>query len=210
MLFESILFSVRLYGLTGAIGFFWNVMRHPTIQIFSLDLKKNRDDKRKLINTELDLQLIKTEEEFERVLQDYSAVKGKSLSLEDRKKICSGKEYLGVIYHGRDFAGWGWVKKGPVTFGSNKLSETECAIVKCRTLRNHRRKRVYLTLMIKLQDTLEKLGYTKAYGCVIPFNKASLGGVCKAGFELLEECNRGSFLERLLRKITGKPPRVQV
>lgn len=207
---HSVRFCCKFFGFKGAINLALGLMRHRTIYIFVVDLKKNKYRLESIINPKLDVRLITNATDFDLIIDDYAAVKGKFLAFRDREHIVSGREYLGVVYLQGRFAGWGWVKKGPIRYGNCQLTQSDCAITKCRTLRSYRRQGVYVTLMAKLQQMLAEKGFQKAYGSAIPYNKASFGGIKKVGFVFLDECDRGSFISRLLRHILGKPRRVEV
>jgi hypothetical protein len=207
---EALRFYFKLYGFKGGITFALGLVRHPSIYIFAVDLTKNFAHLENLINPELNFLLITDAAGFDSIMKDYASIKGKSLALQDKQRVVSGKEYLGVVYKHDQFAGWGWVKKGPLKFGNCQLTDYDCAIVKCRTLRSQRRQGVYATLLVRMQQALKAQGFQKAYIFAIPFNKASLGGIEKVGFEFVEECNRGSFVSRLIRHILGKEAKVPI
>ncbi len=161
-----------------------------------------------VINRDLDVRFIDSAELFDEIADDFSDIKGRSLATLDRERIVSGEEFLAAVYNRGRFAGWGWVKKGPLTYGSCKLTEGDCVIHKCRTVRSQRGRGVYVTLLMKLVQIMSERGFTKAYIGAKSFNKASLNGIEKAGFEFVEQCDLGSFWSRSIHHLQRKGPKV--
>lgn len=206
-IFESIRLYFRLYGFKGGIKFAYGLFRCSTESIYSLDLSKQGANDA-IINQKLDVRLIDSTELFDAISSDFSATKGRLLASLDQGRVVSGKEFLAVVYDEGKLAGWGWVKKGPMTYGSCRVGPMECAIHKCRTVRSHRRRGIYVTLLRSLVKIMSERGFEKAYIGAKSFNKASLRGIEKAGFEFIEECNLGSFASRALHHFRGKGPKV--
>lgn len=206
--FQSIYFYFKLYGFKGGLAFAMGLLRCRTELIYSVELGKQEKGSARLINPHLDVKLIESTEEFDLIQPDYVAATGSWLARRGYRLIASEKEYLVVVYKEGQFAGWGWVKKGPLIYGNCKVGETECVIHKCRTLPNYRRQGVYSTLLVSLQDILADKGLQRAYIGAKSFNKVSLTGIERTGFEFVEECNLGSFVSRLWHHIRGKGPKV--
>jgi len=206
-IFESIRLYFRLYGFKGGVKFAYGLFRCSTESIYFLDLSKQGADDA-IINQKLDVRLIDSAELFDEVAEDFSDVKGRLLVTLDRERIISGEEFLAVVYDGGRLAGWGWVRKGPLRYGNVRVGQKECVVHKCRTVRCHRRRGVYVTLLSKLVQIMSERGFTKAYIGAKSFNKASLKGIEKAGFEFLEECDVGSFASRLLHHLCGRGSKV--
>jgi len=207
-LFQSVRFFFKFYGFRGGVAFAWGLLRCNRESIYFADLTKQRNGLEAIANPKLDVRFIDTLEAFDLIAADYAAAKGELLALKDRKSLACGGNYLAVVYQDKSFAGWGQIKKGPVRYGNIRVSDCDCVIHKCRTLRAHRRQGVYVTLLARLQQILADKGLSKAYVGAKSFNKASLKGIEKAGFEFVEECNLGSFASRLWHHIRGKGPKV--
>ena len=206
-IFESIRLYFRLYGFKGGIKFAYGLFRCSTESIYSLDLSKQGANDA-IINQKLDVRLIDSTELFDAISSDFSAAKGRFLASLDRGRVVSGKEFLAVVYDEGKLAGWGWVKKGPMTYGSCRVGPMECVIHKCRTVRCHRRRGVYVTLLSKLVQIMSEREFTKAYIGAKSFNKVSLSGIKKAGFEFIEDCELGYFLSRLWYHMVGRGSKV--
>jgi hypothetical protein len=205
---ESIKFYFKLLGLKGGINFAIGLICNRTDCIYSANLQKSKDVYENLINPGLNVRLIKNTQDFDSIIDDYAAAKGRILALKDRRRVALGKECVIVAYREGQFAGWLWARKGPLRYGNCDVSDLECAIVKGRTLRPHRRHGVFITLLVKLQQRLAEEGFRKVYGGVKPFNKTSVRGLERAGFEFVEECDLGSFASRLMHHLLGKGPKV--
>jgi hypothetical protein len=205
---EAIRFYFKLFGLKGGIGFAVNLMCCGRETIYSVGLTEQQSDHSAIINPRLDFRFIENTEQYEAFMSDYAAARGKTLAKCDREKIASGKDYLAVIYRQGRLAGWGWIKKGPLKYGNCKLELSDCVIHKCRTLREHRKHGVYVTLLVNLQNALAHRGFEQVYVGAKSFNKVSLHGIEKAGFRFVEECDLGSFWSRLLHHLRGKGPKV--
>jgi GNAT superfamily N-acetyltransferase len=206
--FQSIYFYFKLYGFKGGLSFAIGLLQCRTELIYSVELGKQEKHSARLINPQLDVKLIESTEGFDLIQPDYVAATGSWLARRDYQLIASEKEYLAVVYKEGQFAGWGWVRKGPVKYGSCEIGRRDCVIHKCRTLRNHRRQGVYSTLIMSLQDMLADRGFQRAYIGAKSFNKLSLRGIERAGFGFVEECDLGSFASRLLHHLKGKGPKV--
>ncbi|MBA7486006.1 hypothetical protein ES707_21558 [subsurface metagenome] len=206
-IFESIRLYFRLYGFKDGVKFAYGLFRCSTESIYSLDLSKQGANDA-IINQKLDVRFIDSTELFDAISSDFSAAKGRLLASLDRGRVVSGKEFLAVAYDEGKLAGWGWVRRGPLRYGNCRLSQKECVIHKCRTIRCRRRRGVYVTLLVNLQNALADRGIRRAYIGAKSFNKVSLRGIEKAGFEFVEECNLGSFASRLLHHLKGKGPKV--
>jgi hypothetical protein len=206
-IFESIRFYFRLYGFKGGVKFAYGLFRCSTESIYFLDLSKQGANDA-IINQKLDIRFIDSIGLFDEISSDFSAAKGRLLASLDRLRVVSGKEFLAVAYDEGNLAGWGWVRTGPLRYGSCRLSQKECVIYKCRTIRCHRRRGVYVTLLRNMVKIMSERGFEKAYIGAKSFNKASLGGIKQAGFEFVEECDLGSFVSRLLHHLKGKGPKV--
>lgn len=172
-----------------------------------MDLTGHFEDKM-VINRNLDVHFIDSAELFDEVAEDFSDVKGRLLVALDRERIISGEEFLAVVYDGGRLAGWGWVRKGPLRYGNFCVGQKECVIHKCRTVRCHRRRGVYVTLLSKLVQIMSEREFTKAYIGAKSFNKVSLSGIKKAGFEFIEDCELGYFLSRLWYHMAGRGSKV--
>lgn len=206
--FESIHFYFRLHGFVGGILFGLGLICSNIECIYISDLKKLNPDIRKYCNPRLRVVFIKTVEDFRPVAADYEKFIGKTLSLVDVETLKSGKDYLAMAYQGDVFVGWGWIKTGPLVYGSCSVGSGDCLIHKCRTIREHRRKGVYTTTLIDIQAKMAGLGFSKAVIGAKSFNKSSIRGIEKAGFCLIEKCRLGSFWSRLLNHIKGGGPKV--
>lgn len=204
---ETLRFHFRLWGLKEGMSFVINLMRCGKETIYCVDLKERRDYS-VIMNPELDFRFIENPQRYDSISLDYAAVKGTTSAARDRERIVSGKESLAVMYRQGRFAGWGWVRKGPVRYGNCRVGPSDCVIHKCRTVREHRRQGVYITLLVSLQNTLADRGIRRAYIGAKSFNKVSLRGIEKTGFQFVEECNLGSFVSRSWHHITGKGPKV--
>jgi len=202
--FASVRFFFRLYGFKGGIVFALNLIRHSGICIFAIDLTKNLVHTDDIINPNFDFRLINDATDFDSIEGDYVSVKGRYLALHDKQLVVSGKECLGVIYNQDQFAGWGWIKKGPFKLGNHELANNECMILKCRTVWSQRNRGVYMNLLLRMQQVLRKQGVQKVYIFSLSFNKTSLRCIEKVGFKFVEEYDRGSFASRLFRRIVGR------
>jgi hypothetical protein len=207
-LLQSICSYFKLYGLRGGLTFAIGLLRCRTESIYSAELGKQKKCVERLINPEMRVKLIENAEEFDVMLPDYAAVTGAWMAQHARQLIISGEDYLAAVYKGGRFTGWGWVKKGPLTYGNCRLGKLDCVIHKCRTLREFRRQRVYTTLLISLMENLQQRGFRNVYIGAKSFNKASLKGIEKVGFEFVEQYDVGSFVSRLLYHLKGKGPKV--
>jgi GNAT superfamily N-acetyltransferase len=205
---QSIRLYFKLYGFKGGFVFAVGLMRCRTESIYSIRPENREKNLERFINPELEVKLISNAEDFAPIRTDYAAATGTLLAQRGQQSITSGKEFLTVVYKQGRLAGWGWVKKGPVTYGNCKVGENECVIHKCRTLPDYRRQGVYSTLLVSLQDILANKGFQRIYIGAKSFNKVSLRGIERAGFEFVEECNLGTFTSRLWHHIRGKGPKV--
>jgi len=206
-IFESIRLYFRLYGFKGGVKFAYGLFRCSTESIYSLDLSKQGANDA-IINQKLDIRFIDSIGLFDAISSDFSAAKGRLLASLDRGRVVSGKEFLAVAYDEGKLAGWGWVRRGPLRYGNCRLSQKECVIHKCRTIRCRRRRGVYVTLLRNMVKIMSERGFEKVYIGAKSFNKASLGGIKQAGFEFAEECDLGSFVSRLLHHLKGKGPKI--
>jgi hypothetical protein len=206
--FESIRFYFRLHGFVGGILFGFGLIRSDIECIYVSDLKKLNPDIRKYCNPQLSVVFIKTVEDFCPVAADYEKFIGKTLSLADVETLKSGKNYLAMAYQGDVFVGWGWIKTGPLVYGNCEVSSQDCLIHKCRTIREHRGKGVYTTILIEIQGKMAKMGFSNAIIGAKSFNKSSIRGIEKTGFKFIEQCNLGSFYSRLFHHLKKKGPKV--
>ena len=206
--FETIRFFFKLHGLKKGFIFLFNLIHCGREKIYSLDLKGGLSDRSEVTNSKLNLYYITTLDQYDRIFSDYASAIGEALSAQDRKKIVFKKEALAVMYNEGQFVGWGWVKFGPLKFGNCHLRESDCMIHRCRTLPQYRRRRIYTTLLIGLQNILKKEGFHRVYISAKSFNKISLKGIEKAGFEFVQEYDPGSFWSRLLHHLKGKDPKI--
>jgi hypothetical protein len=206
-IFESIRLYFRLYGFKDGVKFAYGLFRCSTESIYSLDLSKQGANDA-IINQKLDVRFIDSTELFDAISSDFSAAKGRFLASLDRGRVISGKEFLAVVYDEGKLAGWGWVRRGPLRYGNCRLSQKECVIHKCRTIRCHRRRGVYVTLLRNMVKMMSEKGFEKVYIGAKSFNKLSLGGIEKAGFGLVERYKVGSFWSRFFSHVKGKGPKI--
>ncbi|MFA5293116.1 MAG: GNAT family N-acetyltransferase [Phycisphaerae bacterium] len=199
--FEKMRFYFRLWGIKGGIGFFMKLLCDGSEKVYSMELDSQNQDKLKPDDFGLEFHLIDDCKSYDAISVEYAKIKGEGLVRKDRDRVVAAKEYIAVIYRNNCLAGWGWVKKGPLVYCNFSLMEHDCVIHKCRTLRNHRRKGVYAFLLEQLKFVLRERGFRKVYISSKSFNKASLGGIEKAGFRFIGEYNPGSYIHRLLRKV---------
>jgi hypothetical protein len=199
---DSVRFYFKLYGFGGGIRFALGLLTGDSEYVYCIDLKAIE---KMFVNpkTEFEVRFICDWEEFACVMDDYAAAKTKWLALQDKKRIIEGNEFLAVVYKQNSLAGWGWVRRGPFRYGNNYLKKSECLIHKCRTIRSYRRAGVYYTLLVSLKPILGSKGYEKVYIGTKTFNKASIKGIEKAGFEFVEEYYLGGFVRRLLSRTRG-------
>ncbi len=206
-LYQSILFYFRLYGFTGGIKFAIGLLKSGVEKIYCFDLNTDKFNK-SLINSELKFQIIENENQFNNIYEDYVNIKGRLLANEDKKRIMCKKELLGVIYKDDCLAGWGWIKLGVLKYGNNKLSQNECIIHKCRTIRTVRRQKVYSTLLIAFLTELKLRDIKKAFIGAKEFNIASLAAIEKVGFKFVEKFNSGNFFVRTVNHLKGNRTKV--
>lgn len=192
-----------MYGFIGGVKFALGLLKSGVEKIYHFNLSKNHLNTA-LINPDLRFQLIESEKQFDDIYKDYVKIKGRLLAEEDRRRIIQRREMLGVIYKGNVFAGWGWIKSGPLMYGNNKVSENDCVIHKCRTLRTVRRQKVYTTLLVNILKELHNRETSKVFIGAKDFNIASLAAIEKVGFQLVEKYNSGNFIFRLFSHIKGR------
>lgn len=202
-LYCSIRFYFYLYGFIGGVKFASGLVKSGVEKIYHFNLGKNRLNAA-LINPDLRFQLVESEKQFDDIYKDYVKTKGRLLAEEDRRRIIQKREILGVIYKGDIFAGWGWIKSGPLMYGNNKVSENDYVIHKCRTLRTVRRQRVYATLLVNILKELHNRKTNMVFIGAKDFNIASLTAIEKVGFQLVEKYDSGSFIFRLFSHIKGR------
>jgi hypothetical protein len=207
-LVEYIKFYFSLYGFMGGLKFFFNLLICGEEKIYIFDIKKDTHFEKTFINPELEFKFIENRQEFDKIEKDYASVKGKRLARKDRRRVEAGREYLGVVYKSGVFAGWGWVKAGPLKYGNSSLAKNECVIHKCRTLRNFRRQRVYATLLLSLMKNLRHRHFNNIYIGAKSFNIPSLRAIEKVGFNFIEEFDAGSFIGRILNHLKGSGSKV--
>jgi Acetyltransferase (GNAT) family len=206
--FESIRFYFRVHGFAGGILFALGLIRSDIECIYISDLKKLGPDIQKYRNPQLRVIFVKTVEDFYPVLTDYEKIRGKILSLSDVETLKSGRDYLAMAYQGDVFVGWGWIKIGPIVYGNYPISTEDFLIHKCRTIREHRGKGVYTTILIEVQEEMAKMGFSKALIGAKSFNKSSIRGIEKTGFKFIKQCDLGSFCSRLFHHLKRKSPKV--
>lgn len=204
---ESVIFFFRLHGIKGGVRFAIGLMRSGYEFIYVSDLKKS-DIQHLACNPELDVIFIKTLAEYDQIAWDYSAARGRELSKQDRNLLTSNRDYLAAVYHKSEFVGWGWIKKGPLKYGNSELGPKDCVIHKCRTLAHHRKKGVYTTLLAQIQKEMVMQGTQRAFIGAKSFNTASIKGIEKNGFGLVEKCYLGSFWSRVYSHLRKKGSKV--
>lgn len=205
---ELIRFYFRLYGLSGGLKFFLNLFCCGKEKIYCFDLINKTSIDTTLVNSNLNFKFIKNQIEFNQIKTDYISIRCKRLAEKDQQRLETKREYLGVIYKSNIFAGWGWVKMGPLRYGSNYLTKNDCIIHKCRTLQTLRRQRVYTTLLVDLLGELQQKGLHNVYIGAKSFNTPSLKAIEKTGFKFVEEFEAGSFVSRLLSHLKGSGTKV--
>jgi len=206
--FAAVHFYFKLLGFRDGIWFALSLIYSGKETIYCSGLKKLNIENSSVPSGGLSFRLIETAQQYDEIISDYAHVKGPVLSKLDRNRIVNGTELLALIYDGKEFAGWGWVYKGPLRYGNIRVSNDDCVIHKCRTLPEHRGKGVYFNLLLNLKFTLAKRGFEKVYIGAKSFNQASLSGIEKAGFDFVEECDLGAFPARLFHHLRGKGSKV--
>lgn len=201
-LYYSIRFYFYLYGFIGGMKFAVSLLKSGIEKIYYFNLC---DDKLTitLVNPDLSFQIIESEKQFDNIYKDYVKIKGKLLAEEDRQRIISKNELLGVVYKDKIFVGWGWIKFGPLMYGNNKVLDNDCVIHKCRTLRTVRRHRVYATLLINMLNELHNGKTNLVFIGAKEFNIASLAAIEKVGFKFIEEFDSGNFIARITSHLKG-------
>ncbi|MDH4202558.1 MAG: hypothetical protein OEV87_06655 [Phycisphaerae bacterium] len=200
-------FYFKLHGFIGGVKFAYGLLRSGVeiIYIFKPALDKIKIE---LINPKLTFRLIQAPDQFDLIYNDYSEIRGDFFAQEDKRRMRSKKEWLAIIYKDEILAGWGWVKFGCFTYGTNKVTEKDCIIHKCRTVRSIRRQRVYVTLLVKLLNDLKEKKVQKVYIGAKDFNYASLKAIDKIGFRRIEEYNSGNIFQRINGHIQGHGTKV--
>jgi hypothetical protein len=189
-------FYFYLYGFWGGIKFALGLIKSSGEKIYYFNLCNDKINN-VLINPALRFQVIENERQFNDIYEDYIKIKGRLLAEEDRQRIISKKELLGIIYKDNVFAGWGWIKSGPLIYGNNKVLKNGFIIHECRTLRTVRRQRVYMTLLINILNELRNKGATRVFIGAKDFNVASLAAIGKVGFTFIEEFDSGDFIAKI-------------
>ena len=195
-LYQSIRFYFLLYGFTGGIKFALGLCRSSIEKIYYLNLDDGKFNE-SIVNPALRFRWITNEQQYNDIYKDYSTIKGRILADEDRNKVISGRELLGIVYKADSLAGWGWIKRGPATYCDCKLNKLDCLIHGCRTLRGFRRQGVYTTFLIKVLIELKNAGFSSVYIGAKKFNIASIKAIEKAGFCFKKDFNSGNIFLRI-------------
>lgn len=207
-IYLSVLFYFELYGFKGGIQFAYGLFKSGVEQIYTINTnhdKVNAD----LINSGFHFSLVSNSDQYELIKDSFACIKGcEFLAEEGEGRIRSGSEWLGVIFKEDVLAGWGWIKPGPLTYGSSRVSREDCVIHKCRTLRAFRRQRVYATLLVNVVKECQSRNIKSVFIGAKDFNTASLAAIEKVGFKFVERYDSGHFLLRFVSHLRGCGTRV--
>ena len=183
--FESIRFFFLLHGFTGGLSFLFNLIRANIDLIYVFDLSEFDPVKIKT-NPTLSIKFIDTAQEFNNIFPLYSKILGPTQALKEKESIDRNVSTLVAVFERNLFVGWGWVMQGPLVYGNSALTSKDILIHKCRTLREHRKKGIYSTLLASILSHYSHKGFNHAFIGAKSFNVGSINGIQKAGFKFIE------------------------